>query len=219
MNLTDIGNVLVASYGDIKTAKTSFGLSMPKPMVNFDFDQSFRRAAFRYVKAHKSSVRMVDPHERLTAGMLDSPADITTLQYKMPIKFPGKQREGFLDLWEGQVLPDLFAVYESSNIKSVMIDTGTIMWELCHQAHLERMQRLAPADKPRIQLTQIEYGRPNSECKAVYAGARVNGKHLITLNHLGPKFGVGIVEEKKGARTERSMKSDVVIGETWQGLW
>ena len=44
--------LLIAAYGDIKTAKTTFGLSFPKPLVVFDLDQSYIRASMRYMAAN-----------------------------------------------------------------------------------------------------------------------------------------------------------------------
>ena len=132
---------------------------------------------------------------------------------------PGKPREGLLDLWENQIIPDMIQVHES-DIASVMVDTGTILWEIDHQAHLERVQKeaLAREKKPRESLIQIEYARPNKEIRAIYQMARATGKNLVSVNHLGAKYGVGLVEERRGGRSEKVMKSDVVIGESWRGF-
>ena len=145
-------------------------------------------------------------------------ADIIVIQYKMPLKFPGKKRVGFLELWEGKIIPDMIKVNES-NIASIMIDTGTIMWEVDHQAHLERVQIEGEKNgKIRESLLQIEYSRPNAEARAIYSFPRSSGKNLVSINHLGAKYGVGLVEQRRGGKSEKVMKNDVVIGESWSGF-
>ena len=96
-----IDNLIIAAYGDIKTAKTTFGLSLPKPLVIFDLDQSYVRASMRYMKGNKDlTSKIVTQVDRLQDHHLQN-ADIVVIQYKMPLKFPGKKRVGFLELWEG----------------------------------------------------------------------------------------------------------------------
>ena len=106
-----------------------------------------------------------------------------------------------------------------SNIASIMIDTGTIMWEVDHQAHLERVQIEGEKNgKIRESLLQIEYSRPNAEARAIYSFPRSSGKNLVSINHLGAKYGVGLVEQRRGGKSEKVMKNDVVIGESWSGF-
>ena len=214
-----IDNILVANYGDIKTAKTTFALSMPTPMIDFDFDQSFGRVYYRFKKLHPNAkIKIVPEQETLTDQILDGSYDLIIRKYKQPLRFPGRQATGFLDLWDNKVIPDFLKTYEAPAIKSVMVDTGSILWEMAHQAHLERVQQSSSAHKKRQNLIQIEYARPNGECRALYQGARSNNKSMVSVNHLGIKYGMGIVEETKGNKTEKVIKNDIPIGETWKGF-
>jgi hypothetical protein len=66
MTLEPITSLLIGIYGDIKTAKTSFDLSLPKPMVNFDFDQSFDRAISRRLELEPNlRIKKVGPKEKI----------------------------------------------------------------------------------------------------------------------------------------------------------
>lgn len=219
MAIDPIDFLSIATYGDVKTGKSSVALTAPKPMVNFDFDQSFDRAAARlFEKEPGLKVQRVWPGETITARHLEE-ADLIVRQYDMPLKIPGQPNEGFLAIWEGQFLPEILTAIAHPRIKSIVVDTGTIMWLMDHQAHLERVQRSNdPNVKARQNLIQIEYARPNTEARAIYTGARNRRKNIISVHHLGAKYGTGQVEVQKGNRTETVIKHDMVIGQQPAGF-
>ena len=147
----------------------------------------------------------------------DQEEEIHYWSCKLPLRFPGRNNEGFLDLLEQRIIPDMIAACESSYYKSIMIDTGTQLWEILTQAHLERVQK-SNENKTRQNLIQIEYARPNLEARALYQAAKSNDKSLISIHHLGAKYGVGFEEVQKGKNKEKILKKDTVLGETWKGF-
>ena len=213
-NMKDITRLQLGVYGDVKTCKTSLGLTFPKPLVHFDLDLSFERAW--PTVPDDAKVCIVEFNQKLDRLHLKN-NDIIVVRYRLPLKLESLgagKLEGFLELWESRVIPDILEVYNTDRIASVQFDTGTILWSIAHQAHLERVQKRAE-DKIRQSLLQIEYSRPNSEMSEIYGGARHYRKNLISLHHTGPKFGTGPVHLPNG-RTE--IRPNVNIGETWSGF-
>ena len=213
MGIGDITKLQLGVYGDIKTCKTSFGLSFPKPLVHFDLDLSFERATPTLDPNLK--IHIVEPSENLSSTHL-STNDIIVIRYKLPLKLEsvGGKLQGFLDLWETKLVPNILEVYNTDRISTVQFDTGTILWSIVHQAHLERVQKKRE-ESTRQQLLQIEYARPNSDMSEIFGGAKYRGKNLISLHHTGPKFGTGPVHLSSG-KTE--IRTGVQIGETWSGF-
>lgn len=216
-DIPDIDSLLIGLYGDIKTGKTSFMLSMPKPLVDFDFDQSFDRAAARILTQQAGlTYKKVMPEEDLTDEVLDS-YDIIVRQYDMPLKMPGAPLEGFVDLWEGKLIPEFLKTLNHAKIKSIGIDTGTLFWMADHQAQLERVQRES-SNKTRQRLLPVEYARPNAEARSLLSAVRNKRKNLVAVHHVGPKHGPGYETVRRGGREEKVFKPDMLIGETWSGF-
>lgn len=217
VDIPDIDSLLIGLYGDIKTGKTSFMLSMPKPLVDFDFDQSFDRAAVRALHQEGGlTYKKVMPDEDLTDDILNS-YDIIVRCYDMPLKLPGMPLEGFVDIWEGKLIPEFLMTLNNPNIKSVGIDTGTLFWTIDHQAQLERVQRES-SNKIRQRLLPVEYARPNTEARSLLGAVRNKRKNLVALHHVGPKHGPGYETIRRGNREEKVFKPDMLIGETWSGF-
>ena len=215
--IPDIDSLLIGLYGDIKTGKTSFMLSMPKPLVDFDFDQSFDRAAARALAMEKGlTYKKVMPEEELTDEIL-AKYDIIVRCYDMPLQLPGRPLEGFVNLWEEKLIPEFMKTLETPRIKSVGLDTGTLFWTIDHQAQLERVQRES-SNKVRQRLLPVEYARPNTEARALLGAVRNKRKNLVALHHVGPKHGPGYETVRRGRTEEKVFKPDMLIGETWSGF-
>jgi len=173
-------------------------------MVHFDFDLGFKRAANRIPSDWK--VLELAFGTALEAGHLMQGYDLITKSYLIPIRFPRQPVKGLLDLWTGQIIPDLLLCIQAPHIKSLLLDTGTIMWAIDKDAQLERAQQSAgQKGGTRVNLTEMEYSIPNQEMRALLSAARGYGKNLYMPHHVGGKYVTG----PDGASQR--------IGDTWDG--
>ena len=205
--MSDVEQLIMGAWGDIKTAKTTLGLSFPTPWVLFDFDLGFGRSKHRLPLIQPGKTLIEIPWNiALTADILGA-ADMIVKSYKLPIKFPKQLVRGWLALWEEEVLPDITITMETSHIKSILYDTGTVMWNLGKDAQLERAQN-AKKEKDggtRESLSEIEYSMPNQEMRAVLGSAKHYGKNLYIPHHVGGKYQATLL-----GKSER-------VGDTWDG--
>jgi len=198
--VTDIGTVTMCIWGAIKTGKTTFGLTFPKPIVYLDLDQSFERAEWRFAGLDVRKVSTIDA-ATLAEG------DVIKKAYLPVIKWPGANiADGYINAWENYC-QDFKTICENPRIRTIQVDTGTMAWRMAHQAQLERVQRHTPA-KSRQNLLPVEYARPNSDMRAIYAGARAMGKNLILVHQVG-----GIYEDKLTPKGVEQVR----VGDTWDG--
>jgi hypothetical protein len=199
-----VERLFIVLWGEIKTAKTTFALTAPMPLVHLDFDQSLDRALWRF--PHLKCIKLDSP---VSAEAMDTAAqtyDVIAIQYRQPIKWPGTAPKGFMD-FENEVANDLRIAYENPTVKTIGIDTGTLMWNVATQAHLERVQRRS-TEKDRQSLIQIEYSRPNADMRAFLEAARIHRKNLVSIHHVGGLYKETLVRERK---------ESVRVGDTWDG--
>lgn len=204
---SDITELRLGIWGDIKTAKTSLALSFPKPLVHFDLDQSLIRAAHRY--ATKFSIEQLSLYMPLITWMEahggQPPPDIISIPYQIPIKWPGTKVHGMIAMWDAFV-NDVMTAYSTPWVRSVSMDTGTMVWSVATTAHLERVQITNP---DRQNLIQIEYSRPNTELRGLYGGATTYHKNLCITHHVG-----GLYQDQLTSKGVEQMR----VGDTWDGF-
>lgn len=202
-NITPVQILSLGLWGDIKTAKTTLALTAPKPLFHADLDLGLDRAISRFANDH---VTQIDhPLSTLLESRTLHDNEIVSRPYLIPMLWPGQSMQGMLTMLN-TVVTDVAAAYACPNIKSVIIDTGTVLWTLATNAHLERVQQ---TNSQRQRLQQIEYARPNSELRTLYSAARTYRKNLIITHHMG-----GIYKERL---TDHGVES-VRIGDTWAGF-
>lgn len=205
-NVTELGPMLIGIYGDIKTAKTTFLLTAPKPIFFFDFDQGFERAIWRFPEIKHTIITNIAE----TDTALKDGNQVIRKFYPIPIKWPGQKTTGFLQLWDEVIVPDFMAVYNDARIKTLVIDTGTLMWLCDHSAHLERVG--LRSTNPRSSLLPVEYARPNSDMRSLIGAARHLGRNLILTHHVGGVYETRMVKHGRGIVSE-----EVRVGDTWAG--
>lgn len=203
--LAPIEQLLLGIWGDIKTCKTTLALTAPKPIFHIDADLGFERAEGKVLQDYPGIIITKLTDEPFEAQRQVQPFEIITKRYAMPIRWPGAPVTGLIDLL-GVIASDVGSAYMHPEIASIVIDTGTVMWQVASGAHLERAQLKDPT---RINLSQIEYARPNSEMRALYGGARAYGKNLVIAHHVGGKY-----QDVLGDRGVESQR----IGDTWAGF-
>jgi hypothetical protein len=194
-------------WGEIKTGKTSISLSFPKPLVHFDLDLSFERAAhrFRHFNIERLSVyTALGPILQAHQASGEWP-DIIVIPYAVPVKWPGVNIHGMIAMWDAFV-GDVEAAYLTPGVASLSVDTGSMVWKIATTAHLERVQINNPN---RQNLIQIEYSRPNTELKGLYGGSFTHHKNLIITHHVG-----GVYKDQLTNKGVEQMR----VGDTWDGF-
>jgi hypothetical protein len=210
-----IERLTLGSFGRAKSLKTTMALTAPTPFINFDFDLSWDRPAARFEKEHPGmKIRLVKPNEQLDQSILES-FDVIIRQYKLPMNLgtvAGRQIEGIDNLWSNIIIPEYIMAMENPHIASIIIDTGTIFWNLDFNSELERKDK--SSDKGRTRLSQIEYARPNMEAQALLAGVRFEDKNLIVTHHTKAKYG----DTLKTENGKEFLAKNEIIGDTWDGF-
>lgn len=205
-----LSTLRIGAYGDIKTAKTTFGLTQPQPFVVFDFDQSFERAEAKFRHDNPDS-KIIKVRDSLKASDFDN--DVVVRKYRVPLPLPNKPLDNFDLLWDKTFIPEIIMVAEHPRIRGVFVDTGTIFWQVNRMAQLERAQKRSTTG--RDNLTQIEYARPNTEASSILNMFQMLEKNLIISHHLGTKYGMGLVDV---GNNKREWRPNQPIGDTWEGF-
>ena len=209
--LPDIKNLIVAAWGEVKSCKTTLGLTFPKPIVHFDFDQGFIRAANRI----PGNIRwkLLDEREALTPELLDQGLDIIVKPFQVPVVFPGPQNfSPTYDLYMNQVVPQIMLAIYDPKVATIIYDTGTLLWKMVNQAELEGKQMVAAQNgRTRERLSPIEYAAPNQSMRFFIGQAKAMGKNVYICHHSRGVF-EDIVDQ-----TGREVLGKKPIGQTWDG--
>ena len=156
----------ISLVGKLKTGKTTFALSAPKPMVFFDFEMGYSRVEPRFI---------------------DNPNEITIHKLVDETLVNRKKKENIqkaIDFWEN-ILTLYNDALENPNVKSIVFDTFTSVWEARRMAHLATIRQ---TDPNRSSLMPPEYFIPNTDIKVMLVQARVHDKILIVTHHTRPEY-------------------------------
>jgi hypothetical protein len=174
--------ITASIWGPEKSTKSTLAGSFPKPMAHFDFDMGFERAMYRFSNG--------TPPQEEEFGWTVHTADGTITSYRMPTPFtihiqPGQPLKGYRELWNNFLALYLKAL-EDKSIKTVVIDTATQAWQICHMAFLQEKQEqqiLNGEKKLRERLIPIEYAEPNARMRSIEQAPKVYGKHLVLTHY------------------------------------
>src|SRR4030042_2593793 len=178
--------------GPNKTAKTTLGLTAPKPLRHYDLDLGFERAAHRFSGQAITSTRYTSPAQ-----------GIDILQGKVKLRST-KALHGIRELWE-QFVEDYVTALQDERWATHMIDTGSQLWEICHRGYLQELQERTPSAN-RQSLMPVEYGEPNARMRAMYYAAQTYGRNLIITHYLKPEYKDVLTDKGK-----ESMETGVMI--------
>jgi hypothetical protein len=176
---------VAAICGQEGSGKSTFALDFPKPLVHFDIDVGgYRRAAWRLDTTgieSKSYPKQLQVDKLLGQKLVGSGAS-------MSVRIP-KKVEGTRELWQ-QIMTDYVAACQRPEVKSIVFDSATLLWIICHEAYLQEQQEkqiahgISPEhEKFRERLTQIEYGTSNERMRMVLQTSRVFSKNLILTHY------------------------------------
>lgn len=202
--LQPIERLIMGIWGPVKTAKSTLALTLPKPLVHIDLDQSVDRALVRFQDCTIQRVPYGVPLSQVQLNF-----DITTKPYQLPVKW-GEKVSGMVDLW-ALLWADLQVICESNEIASLVIDTGTILRHINVQMYLEKAQQV---NNTRTSLSPIEYGKPNAEMRAFLGAPRTYGKNLAIVHHVGGIYEEHMIPDGRGNIKKESIK----VGDTWDGF-
>ena len=196
---------LVAICGEEGTGKTTMALTFPKPIRHFDVDVGgYRRAIWRLSAKGIESKGYPKP---IQMEKLMGQTGTATTRISMP-----KRVVGMKELWQ-QIVTDFVAACQDASIKTIVIDSATLLWSICHNSHLEELQerQLAnhksknpnrPFDENdyRERLQPVEYGPANDRMRTILHTARAFQKNLILTHY--PTDEYGTIPDAKGNMVE-----------------
>jgi len=196
---------IVAICGDEGTGKTTMALTFPKLLVHFDVDVGgYRRAAWRLDVEDIESKGYPKPIQlEKFIGQKGSPSTRISIPKKV---------EGMKELWQ-EIAQDFVNACMNEKVKSIVIDSATLLWNICHQSHLQELQERqlvqwtnrnprTPFDENeyRERLQPMEYGPANDKMRTILHTARSYQKNLILTHY--PTDEYGAVHDAKGNVTE-----------------
>jgi|Deesub1362A_J573_1020465.scaffolds.fasta_scaffold07960_4 hypothetical protein len=184
--------MIVAIWAEEGKGKTTVALSFPRPLVHFDLDVGgFERAAWRLdtTDIRSKSYPLPIQVEKLTGAKPDG----------VTVHFP-KRVIGYRETWE-QIIVDYIAACQDPEVKTIVFDSGTQLWTICHRAELQIKQEIQLARNPNLpekelreRLQPVEF--PNERIREIIYAARSFGKNLVLTHY--PKEVYGERWDSKG---------------------
>ena len=202
-----VDRLFTVVWGPIKTLKTTMLLTSPTPLVHLDFDGGIDRAIWRFPN-YKIEKLWSPVNKEHFDQLVAQGTDIISIQYRMPLDWPGQKKRGYLELVDN-ITSDIFVASINPDVKTIGVDTGSILWRAEHQAHLERVQGRS-AESTRQSLLPVEYARPNSDMHSLHQNMKELGKNIISIHHVGGIYN-DVVD--KGSGKVQSVR----VGDTWEG--
>jgi len=205
-------NGIYALCGEEGTCKTTMALSFPKPLVHFDTDVGgFRRAAWRLSAEELAQIESKSYPKPIQIEKLKGQLGTPTTRIIVP-----KKVEGMKELWQ-KFAQDFVDACMREDVCSLVVDSSTALWNICHQSHLQELQERQlsqhlkfkkgiPFDENdyREKLLPIEYGPANDKMRTVLHTARSFSKNLILTHYPTDEYGAipdgkgNVVEGKTG---------------------
>lgn len=189
--------MITALWGSEKSWKTTMALSWPKPLFHFDLDVGgFERAAWRL---DDMRIKICEVDEDISK-IKWSDYDIVSKSYSTPIqmeKLMGAKQEGatirfprqvigYKEVWR-QIVIDFVAVVQSP-AQSIVGDSGTQWWFICHTSMLQEKQEIQMSQGVRVEdkefrerLLPVEY--PNDRMRSIIYTAKSYNKNLILTHY------------------------------------
>ncbi len=198
--------MIASAWGLEGSGKSTFGLTFPKPLFHLDLDLGgFDRAVWRLEQeAEKSGtplrIRRCEPKEDLSK-LNWADYDIVTKPYPVPVqleKLMGVQQQGvsvrfprkvigIKELWQETVM-DIVHACQSPAVKTIMPDSATQHWWVCHTSLLQEKQEIQLSTgvketdpKFREKLQPVEF--PNDRMTTIVYTCRSFGKNLIMTHY------------------------------------
>ena len=183
------------NFGEPKSGKSYFQLTMPKPLALFETDVgSFDRALPAYEKTLKKELDIGEFCNEDNMEFLKEEFDVPKDIYVVRCPFiPDDEFRTGLGFY-GYILTMnrmITRAIRAPHIQSIVIDTGTWFWEMQHHAEFLKIdhdtrQNPDKSGEGRQQLQQIEYRNPNARMAQIFREAGVYNKNLLFNCHQRP---------------------------------
>ena len=195
-------------WGEDKSCKNTLALTFPKPLVDMEFDiggfeRSCRNLPHLPIKDwyNEGLIRLETFIVPFQIGDIDPIAKIIR---------PSKVVVGMKELFY-EFAAKFIGHLKDPEIKSIMVDTGTLLYDVTCQAYLQELQEKqmpinvstgkgSDGKSLRAQLQPIEYREPYIRMRGFAYQAKAHKKHLIVTHHASDEYGI-------------TKKSDGTIGE------
>lgn len=150
-----VPNILVSISGKPKAGKTFLSMSFPAPIKIYSFDLG------------ATYVRTKFPDK-----------EIDIKEFSLPV-IESEDAQWAEPIW-GELMKEYKTDIESGKYQTVVLDTATVVWQICHQAVTE--------EKNRKKILEIEYFKPNLLMSSFFTRARLGGVNLVTIQYLAPIY-------------------------------
>lgn len=192
-----------AIWGEEKTGKTTLALTFPKPIMHFDLDiGGYQRAARRLDTSNITSTPYTPglQLEKMIGAQKDG----------ISVRVP-KKVTGYKEMWS-KICIDFSNAVQDASIQTIVMDSGTQLWSICHTALLQEKQeqQLSQGIKEsdlRTSLLSIEYGPANERMKLLIFTARSFNKNLILTHYPKDVYGSRLTD--KGVEEYRTGEVDI----------
>lgn len=205
--------MIISLWGEEGKGKSSVGLTFPKPLFHQELDiGGFDRAAWFIEQEYKKNTGMELRIKRCEAkediDEIDwNEWDIVTKPYITPvqleklqglqgisIKLP-KQVKGVKEVWQ-EIIVDTVTVGQVPAVKTIMPDSATQLWNICHTGFLQEKQEMQIAqglakrisaevtiNNPdfRERLQPVEF--PNNRMREVIYTVKSFGKNYVMTHY------------------------------------
>lgn len=150
----------LSTEGRERNGKTDFSLTAPGPIGFIALDSNAENVAKKAQKRGKE-IRF---------------ADFTKGKYAAPLV--GKPSPNFhTDRWKA-IHDAIHSLMEDKSIRSIVVDTGTQLYEDIRLARLGKL----------VQVLPHQYGPVNDELRSLIQQLKHSGKHLIVTHKLGKEY-------------------------------
>lgn len=217
-------------WGEDKSCKTTLALTFPKPLIHMEFDVG----GFTRANRNLDGLPIKDWTDQ---GLIKNE------QYVMPFQVgsidpitniirPSKAIVGVKELFYR--FAGSFIKHLDEPIATIVIDTGTLFYEVTCTGYLQEKQEIQldasgnikPNEKLRASLLPIEYREPYIRMRGFIYQAKAHNKHLVLTHHASDEYGMirlrdgTMGEGKTGKRllhgwTQLGDSADVIVHTWW----
>lgn len=146
---------LLSIVGPLKRGKSAVACSGPKPMIYFDLELGWDRVEDRFKEG-----------------------DIKLESLDMGVNVPIQKQWSQFETAFNKALLD-------NNVKSIVLDTGSAVWEMRRSVGLADAQA---TKESREKLSPVEYTPLNEDMRKMFKQAKVYGKTLIIIHHVKEQY-------------------------------
>lgn len=147
---------LINVEGEEKTGKNHFAFTAPKPLLCISVDRDARPVARKFKGVHVAAFDWELPLKKATTQAV---SDVTRPVWK-------EVEELFYD------------ALKSTRVKTIVMDTGTRLWDLIRLAKFGKLQQVPP----------VLYTQVNALFERMILAGQGTGKHIIWLHRLGERW-------------------------------